>query len=409
MNTSSQKQILHHSVEIVAIAPQMLRFRPRNQLLISRIQCGETQHTQVDLNFAYAAQFDGAVEFSCPCCRQIAPHYFGQILAVDLQICRGAKLRDLIQERCSDADVSLISIDWYGEDLPAVTANQELIQEIKDLAASLHDAFPNTIIVSHLSDYRDVICAERIDASTESYGVLERESFIGKYLSQQVLPLAAESKLVVPRIRHEEIKQSMAQAISAYLETQQRHNNHEIYRQDETEVDKFSAAAQICAWTKALHVQSVEGFQFTPQAAASLAQLLVSCEKIEIRDAILIYAVNSEISEITPELIRDASRYLANAAQSAPDCARIAKVIQRLSAIARYSIDSNVALYAAIAYLHWWADQPAPALENARYALQFKPDYSLAKLIHRAVRMQVPPPWQPEQSDIADLLADCSD
>lgn len=446
MNKMNQAQVIRQFDEMVVITPQILRFRPKNQLIISCLRCFnrsaehfaqvlDTPDTPDTSDSIQALKF---LRFDCQSCGEAALHAIGPIFCVDLTQCSGEKLTALIQRKMSNERLSFVSIDWYCEDLSTPFAHPQLVHEIRCLIDFIKDLRKRSIIRAHFSDYSKVIpasvlftaapdqiaadslvsaqdkcCGEFADVvdsgvvarnSVEQrlksehfriwdYVDLERESVIGKYLAQGVQSLAAENQLVATRITDE----SICELIAVKMCTEKALSKSNA-------ADYTFCAQGVIEWNQIFASMDDSVSHNTLHNTAVLAKLLLSCEQIEIRDAILLFAINPESSEIVLENVSRASSCLEKASQIKPDFARITQIIKQLAAVAIYSVDTNVALYAAIAYLYWWCDQPAAALENARYALSFCAEYSLAKLIQRAVTLEVAPPWKTEQNCTSEFL-----
>ncbi|WP_160149034.1 DUF4192 family protein [Arcanobacterium ihumii] len=123
------------------------------------------------------------------------------------------------------------------------------------------------------------------------------------------------------------------------------------------------------------------------------AVLIHAMRKIENRDKIIVYALlpgNLLFSEIRSQSL---SRLLDKASCAAPDNDKLGAVISAMIELHNVSPKTEVAPLAVIAYLKWWIGAGTDAYSCASLALTRDPDYSLAKLVEYAIRVQLPPPW----------------
>ncbi|MDR6938870.1 hypothetical protein J2S36_000413 [Arcanobacterium hippocoleae] len=440
-------QNLQHPHELLVVAPQILRFRPMNKIVITLVRCETSMKINLDPNLIYItssaigqsqdSEADQRTrQLRCPRCNRSKPHmieifYVIDFMAKDLKV-----ILHKLRQQINRMPISIVSIDWYCEDL-AETVNSTInISQIKqtlelftkhkwdreretDHAASeIKPAQQQTkqkdtgvkqestsyqpIIVSHITDYQHWIetryvlenlqpkqenqppCTlmhnlrndhEKAQLATKIWGyeLLERESIVRRWLTQGRPSLAKRNQMTQPRLTH---PQTTAKILAA---TANLPCNIKLGREQ---------------WDKYLQTKQMIRLARDESNLALLANLISAAEHLEIRDAILIYGVNLKIARFTQIDIANAERYLQEASDIPPDNERIQKVITKLNSVVRYTPQNHAALYAAIGYLHWWNDYPAAAFENARCALAANPHYSLGKLVQQAVERGVLPPWK---------------
>ncbi|XCB29974.1 hypothetical protein RQN30_00375 [Arcanobacterium hippocoleae] len=174
-----QKQILHNAHELVAIVPQVLGFRPKNRLVISVVTCGENKNSSADSKISFLIGDGESAKFTCPRCKQQQIHFIGPILSINLKMYYGKKLFSRVAKVLTGVPISLVSIDWYGEQISEDTNNIELLKQIQQiqrivtsssqprkkpeksaldkLRIPIDAQYDNPVVVSHLTDYQQWI------------------------------------------------------------------------------------------------------------------------------------------------------------------------------------------------------------------------------------------------------------
>lgn len=426
--------ILNSPHEILAIAPQLIGFRVRNRLLISIAKCIDCTKTEKDLmHFAANFQYSAKSNIRCTSIMPANLHFIEKVISLDLKRYENEEALMRVLRSINTENACVISIDWYCDDLFSVVKDENLLQQIKMVIyffKNLHGKsfgkfnkqnieknfvsanFSETLlqesnddqpwnlptVVAHFSDYRNWIeskylfefnslsktqsnkylktdLQQIVKQNSWSYEAVEQMSIAKKYILRGAPMLAFSNRMTQKRIADEKISQLISVEISKNMKTE-------------------SVVSGRKAWNQFICGKKPVALARDKSNLSNIALLLSAFEHFEIRDAVLLYALNNEIDEITAINIYEADRQLKEISEKSPSFSRIETVIKMLNSLVKYSLTSQSALYGAIAYLYWWIGKPAEAYENSYFALSTNPEYSLAKLILKVVEARVKPPWQ---------------
>lgn len=355
----------------MALTPHLLGFRPRNEIVIVTLAMESQRGT-------------------------------GPIVRCDLaDLAEYADLSYVAMQLVLDYKITGLAIDWYGADLAQMCDGSDIAYHI-DAAARQVQAY---LAQRHQLNGRGYVCAGGTDyrqaVNFAEFTELVEPSFAA----------AQEAGIVVP-----------------YQKLVERPMNAELVFSGSAPLDcepaelELRVPAAIRAAAVTSYRQCIAGTEFRPKVlwknilaklaagaegtelglasdSIKLGRLNAALKDISLRDSILVFAINPQmpVSEIChPDI---AAAQLKVASQLPVNKQRITKVIDVLEVLAAYSADEDPSAYAALAYLWWWAGKSDLAEKYAAQALKSDPQYSLARLVERAVTAQLPPPWSQQEKE----------
>lgn len=157
-------------------------------------------------------------------------------------------------------------------------------------------------------------------------------------------------------------------------------------RSEETVREDVRESVSSVSWEKYHYADVVK----SPQRAGELLAQLI-CQKV--RDRVILFAVFPTICSVTNVSDRKLVALMGEASKAMPDAEKVHAVIGFITFLNTLAGTCGAHAYATVAYLHWWLGEGSAAMHAAECALAQSPECSLAKLVHYAVSVQLPPPW----------------
>ena len=122
-------------------------------------------------------------------------------------------------------------------------------------------------------------------------------------------------------------------------------------------------------------------------------KLLAHLEYQSVRDRVILFAVHPHLESVSRLSQRQLVKLMGEASEELPDIQRVHSIISLLAYMSISAPENNPCAEATLAYLLWWIGEGSEALIWVRAATAKNPQYSLARLVDYALRIQLPPPW----------------
>ena len=124
-----------------------------------------------------------------------------------------------------------------------------------------------------------------------------------------------------------------------------------------------------------------------------IAQAAAGLTSIQVRDAVLLYALSGDISAFSLVDTEELGERLEQAWQCEPSFIHTLNVLTLVRVACIFAGDNNAPLLSVCGYLAWWLGDFREAIQFIHRAVQSDSRYSLAILLQSVVAYGVLPPW----------------
>lgn len=357
----------------MVLTPHLLGFKPRNKIVLVTLSMEGVSGT-------------------------------GPIVQCDLaEFAAYSDLSYVVMQLVLEYKITGIAIDWYGDDLTQMCDDMDVIYHIDAAARQVQTYMSERYRITG----RGYVCA----GATDYRNAVNFADFIG--LTERSFLAAQSAGIVVPyrELTESPMNTELVYSGSAPLDY-------------DPMVSEMRAPMGVRADAVTAYRQCINGKGFRPKAlwknavlklaagaevsdlalasdVSKIGRLNAALADIKLRDSLLIYAINPQIkpAEIFDEITIPTQ--LEEASYNPVSQRRITEISELLKLLAAYSADEDPSAYAALAYLCWWTGKNELAAKCATQAIKSDPQYSLARLVDRAVTVQLPSPWLKDEGGTA--------
>ncbi|VEI12522.1 Uncharacterised protein [Trueperella bialowiezensis] len=299
-------------------------------------------------------------------------------------------LIDTVLEFIDVFNVTNLAIAWYGTDMAAMladTTSMDLLDTAGLAAQSFLDCRygPNGYVCVGITDYTHWAGLMDVrDVDGQSVEELVARGLVGSFAELNESPGVMELVFQGSAPLDTEPKDEPAR-----LPWSSRQCAVESARDERERTRLRRKCANV--WQEVLDLlrQGIEPEQCVPSDEA-IGLLNAGLDSVLLRDRVIVCAVNNAVTNVTripraqlAKRLCDANEYSAT---------YLPQIVDLLEYIARYSDDDDPAAFAVAGYLSWWQNDHERAYKNAMHAAQSDSEYSLAKLVLRALFVDLQPP-----------------